>query len=173
VQGGGAWGTSKHTDANGTTTGDFDIDGGFVGGTIGYNFQSGTFVWGVEADLSAADISGSSVTLCGAGCSTNVDWFSTVRGRLGLDFNGFMPFITGGFAFGGVEASTNGLASASDTKTGWTVGGGVEFKVDRQWSVKAEYLFTDLGSIDVPTLVPTTADIDEIHLVRAGINYRF
>jgi outer membrane immunogenic protein len=110
---------------------------------------------------------------CGAGCTTNIDWFGTVRGRLGLDFNGFMPFITAGFAFGGVEASSNGLATASDTKTGWTIGGGGEWRFDQHWSVKAEYLFIDLDSINVPTPVPTTAKVDEIHAVRAGINFRF
>jgi outer membrane immunogenic protein len=173
AQVGAAWGSSIQTDASGTTTGDYDMDGWFGGGTIGYNFQSGVMVWGAEADIAAADISGGSFTNCPGGCTSNVDWFGTVRARLGVDFNGVMPFITGGFAFGGAEANTQGLVSASDTVTGWTMGGGVEVRLDPRWSVKAEYLFLDLGDVDVPTPVPVTAEFDDIHLVRAGLNYRF
>jgi outer membrane immunogenic protein len=173
AQAGYGWGTSRHTDALGTTTGDFDMDGFIGGGTLGYNFQSGQVVWGIETDLSFSDVSGQSFVNCPGGCSTSSDWLWTVRGRIGLDMSGWMPYFTGGLAVADGFGRVGGLAQASDTLTGWTIGGGLEVKLDRNWSVKAEYLFVDLGDVRVPTPVPVRADLDELHIVRAGINYKF
>ena len=168
-----AWGESRLTDANGVTTGGFDIDGFVGGGTLGYNFQSGQIVWGIETDISFADVSGRSFVNCAGGCSSGMDWLWTLRGRVGLDFGGWMPYITGGLAVADGFGTIGGLASGSDTLTGYTLGGGLEIKLDRGWSVKAEYLFVDLGDVGVPSPVPARADLDELHLVRAGINYKF
>ena len=90
LNGGGAFGRSTWD-----TTGGFDISGGLVGATVGYNYQFGQAVAGVEADIDWADISGSSTTNCVTGCKTSDTWLSTVRGRLGYAADRFMPFITG------------------------------------------------------------------------------
>ena len=169
------WGTSRQTNTTTlVTTGDYDTDGFLGGGTIGYNFQSGQVVWGLETDISFSDVSGNSFVACAAGCTSSLDWLWTLRGRVGLDFNGWMPYVTGGLAVADGFVSTNGAGTSSDTLTGWTIGGGLEVKLDRNWSVKAEYLFVDLGDMRNPVPgSPIRADFDELHIVRAGINYKF
>jgi outer membrane immunogenic protein len=174
VQAGYAWGQSRHTDSGGVTTGDFDTDGFIGGGTPGYNFQSGRIVWGLETDISYTDVSGSTFTACGAGCSSSMDWLWTLRGRVGVDINGWMPYITGGLAMADVSAVTQATSIGSETLTGWTVGGGLEVKLDRNWSFKTEYLYVDLGDMKGP--LPgdiIRADFNDLHVVRAGINYKF
>lgn len=170
---GGAFGSSKHTDLAGTTSGGFDTDGYIAGGQIGFNLQSGALVYGLEADISGTDISGGTFSAtCPAGCSSQLDWIGTIRARVGWDLGGYMPYLTGGFAYGDASASTNGI-SANDTLTGWTVGGGLEMKLTNNWTLRGEYLYVDLGHLNVPTAVPVRADFDELHLVRAGLNFKF
>ena len=174
AQAGYGWGTSNHWDAGGSLSGNFDTDGFIGGATLGYNIQRGQFVWGIETDFSFSDVEG--VRDIGADSyRTSMDWLWTVRGRVGLDMNGWMPYVTGGLAVADVGARAFDVgvidASASDTAVGWTVGGGLEVKLDRNWSMKAEYLFVDLGDISLGGGVK--ADVDELHVVRAGINYKF
>jgi outer membrane immunogenic protein len=175
AQAGYGWGTSRHTNTNTlVTTGDFDTDGFIGGGTLGYNFQSGQVVWGIETDMSYSDVSGTGFAACALGCRSSLDWLLTVRGRVGFDMNGWMPYFTGGLAVADGFVSTNGAGSKSDTLTGWTIGGGLEIKLDRHWSVKTEYLYVDLGDMRNPIPgSPIRADFDELHIVRAGINYKF
>jgi outer membrane immunogenic protein len=98
LNGGGGFGNS-HWDALGSN---FDISGGLVGGTIGYNYQAGQAVFGVEGDIDWADINGSTTSGCPTTCKTSDSWLSTVRGRLGYAADRFMPFVTGGVAFGDI-----------------------------------------------------------------------
>jgi outer membrane immunogenic protein len=152
--------------------------GGVIGGgEIGYNWQTGRIVWGVEADFSGASIKGSDMqnatapiagfpnTISGQGTATEkLDYFGTVRGRLGFTLTDpLLVYATGGFAFGHVasgtlltEAASGGCfcgssptvaAAASSTLTGWTVGGGLEYMLTPSWTVKGEYLYYDLGSM--------------------------
>src|ERR1700691_4485339 len=101
LNGGGGFGRSVWD-----TTGGFDISGGLVGGTVGYNYQFGQAVAGIEADIDWADINGTTNTFCTFGCKTSDTWLSTVRGRLGYAADRFLPFVTGGVAFGDVRATT-------------------------------------------------------------------
>lgn len=169
------FGRTDFTDTAGLTSGRFDTDGFLGGATLGYNFQSGQIVWGLETDISYADVSAATgAGACAPGtCSTQMDWLWTVRGRVGMDFNGWMPYFTGGLAVADTSARVSGLTSNSDTLTGWTIGGGLEVKLDRNWSFKTEYLFVDLGHITLPDAQPIRAQFDELHIVRAGINYKF
>ena len=133
INGGYGWGTSSFSAP--FTTGSFDTSGGLVGGTLGYNWQSGQVVFGLEGDLDWTSIRGSSP--CGASsCETRNDWLGTVRGRLGYAFDRFMPYVTGGAAFGNIKTSIAGFGSSSDTNIGWTLGAGIEARhrrtVDRQ-----------------------------------------
>ena len=179
VNGGWGWGSSRY-DFIGSglgTTGDFRTTGGLIGGTIGYNYQAGATVFGVEADLDWAHISGSA--LCpggGATCQTRSNWLGTVRGRLGYAFDRFLSYLTAGAAFGNVQANIPGIGTANATKAGWTVGGGIEYAVNRNWSVKAEYLYVDLGKFDCGAAcgaVPPTNVKFNTNIFRAGLNYRF
>jgi outer membrane immunogenic protein len=152
--------------------------GGLIGGTVGYNWQSGAIVYGLEGDFDWADVK-ESVT-CGAlSRETKNDWLATVRGRLGYAFDRWPPYITGGGAFGNVKAtSTNPAAGgASNTQVGWTVGAGLEYAFLGNWSAKIEYLYVDLGSFHCGVTCAGAVVTDKVSLkenvVRAGLNYKF
>jgi len=170
INGGGGWGRSAWD-----STGGFDISGGLVGGTVGYNYQIGQAVVGIEGDVDWADINGTTSTNCPLGCKTSDTWLSTVRGRLGYAADRFMPFVTAGGAFGDIHASTPTLGGGSVSNAGWTVGGGLEFALMGNWTAKAEYLYVDLGKFNCG--VGCGAPVDNVSfttsLVRAGLNYRF
>jgi outer membrane immunogenic protein len=149
--------------------------GPVVGGTLGYNLQTGVWVWGVEGDIDWSDIKGDAA--CGIdSCQTRNDWLATVRGRVGYaGWSGLMPYITGGAAAGDIKATESVLGSATKTRIGWTAGAGLEYAVWGNLSVKGEYLYVDLGSFDCGISCGATPDSVSFHthLVRAGVNYRF
>jgi outer membrane immunogenic protein len=166
-------------------------EGGFGGGQIGYNFGSGVFgsqfVIGVEADIQGSDISDDVAygAVPGTGSrrtTTNIDWFGTVRGRLGYALDRTLIYATGGFAYGNVDKKIYNSAGSilyknDDTQTGYAVGGGVEHKISPNWSVKAEYQYVNLGDEKLkiqPGFVQTfgTRDVEtDFHTVRVGLNY--
>jgi outer membrane immunogenic protein len=178
INGGGGWGTSNYKGAGQS----FDVSGGLVGATVGYNWQFGTWVIGGEADIDWSNISGSTNSgLCfGAACETKNEFLSTIRGRVGYSFERFMPYITGGIAIGNVKASSPGFSTVDNTNVGWTVGTGVEFAFAPQWTAKVEYLYVDLGDITCGVgsacyFGPTADSKVNFHsnIVRGGVNYRF
>ena len=168
INGGGAWGRSNWS----ALSTDFDTSGGVVGGTLGYNWQSGPAVFGVEGDVDWSGIKGSGA--CGAlSCETKNDWLGTFRGRVGYAFNRVMPYVTGGLAVGNVKASS-ALGSNDETRAGWTLGGGVEANIIGPWSAKVEYLYADLGKTTCSACVAGGTDVNfHTNIVRAGVNYRF
>jgi len=167
INGGGAWGSSDFSAP--FPTGSFDLSGGLVGGTVGYNWQMGQFVFGVEGDLDWSNIRGS--TACGGtSCETKNDWLGTARGRLGYAFDRFLPYVTGGAAFGNIKTNIPGVGSTSDTNVGWTVGGGIEAAIAGPWTAKVEYLYVDLGRGG--SILGSDAKFNA-NVVRAGLNYRF
>jgi outer membrane immunogenic protein len=182
INGGYAWGRSSWSDpAAGTDSGNFSTSGGTIGGQIGYNWQTGPAVLGIETDFNWIGAGGNStgggvcLTDGGGSCQTKQSWIGTTRARLGYSFDRWLPYITGGVAYGDVQAIQNG-GSSSSTRTGWTAGGGIEYGIDRNWSAKLEYLHIDLGTASFmgaasgtqSLSVPITDDI-----VRAGLNYRW
>ena len=167
INGGGGWGGSEFSAP--FASGSFDTSGGLVGGTLGYNWQVNQIVFGLEGDIDWSNIRGSA-GCGGTTCETRNDWLSTVRGRFGYAFDRFLPYVTGGAAFGNVKTDIAGIGSSNNTKTGWTVGGGVEYGLGGPWSIKAEYLYVDLGSSD--SVLGSSADF-HTNIVRAGLNYRF
>lgn len=173
-------------------------EGWLAGGQAGYNWQAGRFVFGLEADLQAADISGTVNTSVSNGLVTiqtqtrqRLEWFGTVRGRAGFTLaDTLLLYGTAGFAFGEVnhrfffanDIGAFGVADVTNTRTGWTAGAGFEWGFAPQWSIKGEYLYIDLGSQTFQTVpggtTPVGASIDstfrdEFHTARVGINYRF
>lgn len=171
INGGGALGRSAWD-----STGGFDLSGGLVGGTVGYNYQFGQAVLGIEGDIDWADINGSTTNACALGCKTNDSWLSTVRGRLGYAADRFMPYITGGAAFGDIRATTPGLAGNSATNAGWTLGGGIEAAIAGNVTAKIEYLYVDLGDFNCGIACGVSA-VDNVsfhtNILRGGVNYRF
>ncbi len=193
---------------------------GFIGGgEFGYNHQLGQFVLGVEADVSGADIKGSdtrafavvpagfpgNVVAAAAAADQKLDFFATLRGRLGfLVTPSLLAYGTAGFAFGHVSTTTalaeavGGpcfcgppaavAASSSTTLPGWTAGGGLEWMIAPQWSVKGEYLYYDLGTLS--TTLPQLAQLNGAavpffganvsssavvkgNIARVGVNFHF
>ncbi len=169
INGGGGFGRSDWSAP--LATGSFNLSGGLVGGTVGYNWQTGPVVFGIEGDIDWANIRGSATCGAGLSCETKNNWLATARGRLGYAFDRFLPYITGGAAFGGIKNTVTGLGTTTSTRTGWTVGGGVEAAINGPWTAKIEYLYVDLGDSGTP-VVGATADY-RTHIVRAGVNYRF
>jgi iron complex outermembrane recepter protein len=182
--GGSDWADS----VTGNSTGSFGTSGFVFGGTLGANYQVGSLVFGVEGDSDWADASGfgtfTATNLCAGGCLATNTWLGTVRGRAGYAFDRFFVYGTAGAAFGDVRANFSNGAVSSATKAGWTAGGGVEVALDRHWSVKAEYLFVDLGNgscttdcaianANGPPLIPDVAVKFQESVVRGGVNYRF
>jgi outer membrane immunogenic protein len=183
---------------------------GFTGGAqAGYNVQSNNLVYGVEADFGAFNLSGSQrrsaafvAAALGAtgtftlGTSFNTDWLATLRGRFGWLFRpDVLAYLTGGLALTELEVGWSysdtafgtgaGSATASSLKTGWTLGGGVEWALGQNWSVKGEYLYVDFGKVTATGTIfnfsvappyaqglSTSADLTA-HVARVGVNRRF
>ncbi len=188
-----------------------DREGFIGGGQMGYNWQFGpNWVFGIEADIQYSDIRDSvnaQTTLAVAGpagtaagtrnnlYSTEMEYFGTVRGRLGYAWDRTLLYATGGLAYGEItnSATFTGVAPGfatqfvgrrSGTETGYAVGGGIEHAFANNWSVKGEYLYYDLGDTNIAVLNvagPGGAGgpgynarfRNEGHVVRMGLNYKF
>ncbi|HEY2533104.1 MAG TPA: outer membrane protein [Xanthobacteraceae bacterium] len=153
---------------------------GFLGGgEIGANAQFNRLVVGVEGDWTWTGLKGSGKDSVGDTINSNVDWTSTVTGRLGAAFDRVLVYGKGGAAFANDKDSLNspvfGTQSATMTRTGWTAGGGVEYGIDRNWSAKVEYDYLGFGSQALNLPAPTTTLNDKLNVqeVKAGVNYRF
>ena len=100
IQGGYGWGTS---DYSAPFAGSSTPKGGLVGGTLGYNWQMGQAVFGLETDLAWSGIRGDTTCAVATTCETRNNWLGTTRARLGFAADRFMPYVTGGAAYGGVN----------------------------------------------------------------------
>lgn len=172
---------SFFTDGNGTTNHNIGVIGG---GEIGYNWQHGSFVFGLEADGSG--LSGGT-TQTGPASSTyseKISWLSTVRGRFGLAFGDTMAYATAGVAIGGMrnDAQTNDFGGAySDHKAraGLAVGAGVAHMLDAHWSVKLEGLWVDFSdrSVSCPGCGQSPTELTRFSnsaiIARMGVDYKF
>ncbi len=188
---------SPRTQSNGIT----------AGAQAGYNWQAGAAVYGVEADINAFALRGNTSgnfvfpsTLPGGAVgpppvtfpvatSVSTDWLMTARGRLGWANNDWMVYGTGGLAVGNVKvnqvvglvAPNTVSSTVSSTRAGWTVGAGFEYMMTRNWSVKGEYLYVDLGTASttgvvapvVAGLTYTTSAHVTANIARVGVNYHF
>jgi len=198
------WGASSSTSNN----------GGFAGGgQIGCDYQTGVFVFGGEADIQGYTGKANSTTAFappGTGglpitvnnaFSSQTPWFGTVRARIGTTAinPAVLIYATGGFAYGQENVTdnmtvTNGATlveqfpfSTRSTKTGWTVGGGLEWMFVRNWSIRAEYLYVQLDgnggqvlntTVLGPSALPNDAmrldaGRDKLNIVRVGLDYKF
>jgi outer membrane immunogenic protein len=135
------------------------------GGQVGYNWQSGQFVFGGETDL---QLSGADDTF--APFKFSNPWFGTLRGRAGVAFNNVLLYATLGLAYGDLKAQTAGL-DETRTELGWTGGVGLEYGFAPNWSARVEYLYLDLGSRGF-TLTNANNGL-QANLLRFGINYHF
>jgi len=191
----------------------FSSSGGLVGGQIGYLAQWGSIIGGVEAGFDWMGLSGSSATgavypvqgcVQVAGCaftlnnSVHTDWLFTFLGRVGVDMGSWFPYITGGLAVSNLKYSVafadnnlginaNTAASFSDTKAGFAIGGGVEWRFDPSWMLRGEYLYVQFDSVNgtTPALTSLVAAFPATtnyvvssgtfkeNIGRAALSYRF
>lgn len=157
-----------------------DINGGFGGGTIGYNWQMGSpWVFGLEADVAGADISDSATSL-GVTLTDKIDAFGSVTGRIGYAVGPALFYAKGGYAWADnkMSAAVAGVGtvfSESHVHSGYTVGGGLEYMFAPNWSAKAEYMYADYGNQTyLAAFVPGGVGFGAaFHTVKAGINYHF
>ena len=162
------------------------VDGGLFGGQVGYNWQSGAIVLGAEADFDASVVSGGKAFPGGeAHQSARLDDLETFRGRLGfLPAPDVLLFVTGGYAVGQIRASVASFPTTpplafriSGWESGWTVGGGVEWALNKQWTVKAEALYVSFVNQsawagDEVNTYPFKFQ-NSAALARAGVNFHF
>lgn len=161
---------------------------GFMGGgQLGYNLQSGPWVWGVEVDASRTGIKGRGVPLAEpepTTLKTEADWIVTLTGRLGYSHDQWLYYVRGGAAWARLHQSLTELdisgatlsTDLRDTRTGWIIGGGVEYALRDNWSARLSYDYLDFGTKAV-TLLPLAndpANVDvSMHQVKFSLNYRF
>jgi len=160
------------------------MNGALFGAGLAYNWQFANWVFGLAGDYSGGRVDGSS-NVCGIltpnphACGTSLDSLGTLRGQVGYAVGPtgrFLPYVTGGLAFGNVHAwDALTPAAGSVTRTGWAAGAGVAVMVVPNWAVKFEYLHVDLGSstfFDIVPGVPETVSA-KADLFRFGVSYQF
>jgi outer membrane immunogenic protein len=147
--------------------------GAFGGGQIGYNWQMPGSRWvvGAEADIQASGIGetfnlGENVVQ-----KSNLDWFGTVRGRIGHTFDASLFYGTGGLAYGRINDNVFSTFKKNETVTGYVLGGGYEYRFRPAWSLKAEYQYINLGKNDPTDGNTFRVNDDAFHTVRIGLNY--
>ena len=219
---GGSWGHQTadiYEDGVSVFSASTDPRGVIGGGQIGYNWQfapwfgwgTGT-VLGVEADIQGSDeketqdfsFLAPGVVPGGFSLDGNVEdklqWFGTVRGRIGIAFDRVLPYFTGGWAYGNrkldgtvtattaagvpIPGTTTPVSVSSNLTDGWTVGGGVEWAFWEHWTAKFEYLYIDFGNgnnnnlrnfvVEAPTgTVGLSTNHFTDNVARVGVNYKF
>jgi opacity protein-like surface antigen len=195
---GAGFGRSSWSDPFGPTPiGDQDLVGGaLVGGQVGANYQTGVVVYGVEAAGSWADLNGTASCFVGnpnqgingQECGTRVGALAFVTGRIGYANDRTLYYAKAGPAWGHSAFSLNfsgaapgQIAEATANRWGWTIGGGVEQALTREWSIVAEYKYVDLGSASIgfPTTPAVIAQVaseainQRYQLLTLGMNYKF
>jgi outer membrane immunogenic protein len=182
---GSTFGTASRSLPLGIADPGAELAGGLVGGQVGYNWQTGNYVLGIEADLQAADIRHDWSVTDGANAAAGTDkisWLATVRGRFGYAIDTWLFFATAGWASVTLETSgaltgpaNAGPSSWTTERNGWTAGAGVEVAFAENWSGKLEYLYVDTATFngnDVLGSLPASLQLHE-HITRLGVNYRF
>jgi outer membrane immunogenic protein len=181
---GGAWGTTDVTDFD-EVIGKFknNSSGAFGGGTIGYNFQTGNWVYGAEVDLGAMGLSHSTTQPGTTVIVSHIDssFYMDATARLGYAYDKALFYAKGGYAFFDGPVSITDIPETTVKASGlngWTVGGGIEYKFAPAWSVKAEYQFFDFGTsglniVDSPVVTDHYDNKLTVQTVKAGVNYHF
>ena len=199
---GGAWADLSNHDVDGYTFNGPNYgwsnnnSGVFGGGTVGYNYQTSAFVFGVEADFGGAGLTGNwnngyAATYASGylWAKDNASFYADVTGRLGYAAGPALFYVKGGWAYldantkvGGVDVNGNPWSVSTSGLNGWTVGGGVEYLFAPSWSVKAEYLYLDFGSFNTnwvdnnPVNLGYNWQFDHdlyVNTFKVGVNYHF
>ena len=160
---------------------------GLFGLNVGYNYQlSNNIVLGIEADISWSGLNNSYTTYgfncegCALTVGSKLEALGTVRGRIGYAFDRALLYATGGFAWGHVKNSAYSVqdpyynANTDSWQTGWTAGGGLEYAVTNNWTVRVEALYVDLGNKEGTSPCGCRFGFKNRYtLGRLGVNYKF
>jgi outer membrane immunogenic protein len=170
----GGYGMSNRVTVNGIAGTNAGLKGGFVGSTLGFNYQSGHFVIGIEDDAAWSSIGKTSVNF-GVTTQEQMLLIGSLTGRVGFAADNILVYGKGGYAYLLNDLNLSGfVGSAWEIRyhPGWTVGAGLEFGFAGNWSAKVEYMFARY--LDEPYVLfgGTTLGAD-VHTIKAGINYRF
>ena len=178
--GGGSLGAGANAVMNEAAFFPSTVTGFIAGYQVGYNFQfPNNVVFGLEGDVTFLGPKDQNATGV-APLNTTLDYFATARARLGYALGNFLPYVTGGAAWGQSkveinDSDGNAIASKSATHFGWVAGGGFEYSIDRHWSANIEYNYINLGtkSYNLGNIAPTILEIDpRLHIVKLGLNYK-
>jgi outer membrane immunogenic protein len=157
---------------------DYDVNGAIYGAHIGYNFQRGPIVFGVEAAYNGTDMDGSEGIFGLVRSERELDWYATLVGRLGYASGKALFYGFGGVAWGTVETTLSsplfGLSASGETDhVGWTAGVGIEYALDERFSVRVEYSHVDLGD-ETFSLGGIKDEVDlDFDAIKIGASYRF
>lgn len=177
------------TGLGGGPVGDLGLKGWAGGIQAGYNYQMNYFVIGAEADIQGGDINDSDSSTGALGTfdsSDDVNYYATLRARMGLAVSNMLIYGTAGFAWGDVDYSLSGVTLGGDSVdisdsgiyTGYTLGGGAEYAFVDGWSIRAEYLYVNLGAETLSAITSlgntaTTTSSPDFHTIRIGANWKF
>ena len=179
-----ALGQQEALSLGGITANSDDLTGTGLGLYLGQNHHFTKFVVGTEMDFTKADLGGSfdvpgSPLACATiafDCSTNIGWYGSFRGRAGVAFNSFLPYVTAGVAVAGVESHFSGPLvdkNVSGLGLGWVLGAGVEYAVMKNLVVRGEALHYELSDV-TDTILGSNVSVDpQFSLVRVGLGLKF
>ena len=154
------WENDPRNPSHLNSSGNFNVNGGLVGGTMGVSGQFGAWVLGVEGDLDWQSLKGTSNSafctsifvnpnkpaVTGLGCETESNWIGTVRARAGYAWDRVLLYGTAGIAGANVQTGLSGLPLQNNFVVGWTAGAGLEWAFAENWTMKVEYLFVGLNN---------------------------
>jgi outer membrane immunogenic protein len=152
---------------------------GVIGGLhAGYNWQLNAFVFGVETDINLTGITGDDGSEGGTLDQTKLKWLGSLRGRVGYAWNRILLFATGGWAYGHFQHYTDAGTGETFTadKSGWTLGGGIEYALNVNWLIRADYRYYKLGTYQ--NLAPANflfpfEVANQVQTVTVGVSYKF
>jgi outer membrane immunogenic protein len=200
----GGWGWSNSNNSNLAFTGAFapftvatsnnNANSPVFGGQLGYNYQTGSWVWGIEGDIDGANIQANQNVVLPIGGSAFLNekqnWLASIRGRIGYTWGPGMIYVTGGGAWTGVQVTggatlltgETGSFSTSSTQSGYVLGAGYEWMIAPNWSLRGEYLYygftnnLNTGALVFPVSGTTvTGNVNKFNtsVVRLGLDYKF
>lgn len=151
-----------------------DLDGGFVGVYGGFNYQWDSVVLGIEGDINKAWMD-ESFDFAGGDAEAEIDWFGSIRGRVGYAWDRTLLFATAGVAFAQVDYDIDEFDFSDDESfVGWTAGVGVEHAFTDNLLARAEYRYYDFGSEEFGNVDTGTGDLElDMHTVSVGLAYKF
>jgi outer membrane immunogenic protein len=183
-----AWGqtTTQTIDGGDVFYSDLHPNGAMCGGQAGYNWQSAALVFGVEGDIGYLWLKKSPIVVGDDDAldlrTVKYGGYGTITGRIGYSWGQALAYVKGGAAFARISHSGYELPVAgsnaydvSKTRTGWLVGGGLEYALTQNWSWRVEYLYMDFGDTS-NTTTDTSITInhkDKVQAVTLGFNYKF